>query len=154
MWDNGSMFSLLHGEPLAAGTTAPEFTLPDQSGRAVSLASLRGRNVVLVFYPRDHTPVCRKQLCEFRDSWSAAEASNTVVLGISTGTAATHEAFHREMSLPFPLLLDEGGGVSKQYRAKGLLWPVRTVYLIGADGRIRYARRGKPDPAEVLASVG
>lgn len=147
------MFSLLHGEPLEPGTPAPDFTLPDQSGAAVTLSALRGRNIVLVFYPRDHTPVCRRQLCEFRDNWDAAKASNTLVFGISSGTAGTHDSFHREMSLPFPLLLDADGKVAKLYRSKGLLWPVRTVYLIGADGRVRYSRRGKPEASEVLAAA-
>jgi len=66
------MFDWLFSEPLAVGTPAPDFSLPDQSGKVVSLASLKGRNVVLVFYPGDDTTVCRKQLCEFRDRWSDA----------------------------------------------------------------------------------
>jgi thioredoxin-dependent peroxiredoxin len=67
------MFSWLFSDPLRVGDVAPEFALPDQDGNIVSLASLCGKNVVLVFYPADETTVCTKQLCEFRDSWAMAQ---------------------------------------------------------------------------------
>src|SRR3954451_19947449 len=140
------MFDFLHGVPLAVGSEAPEFTLPDQDGNPVVLSKLRGKNVVLVFYPRDETPVCRQQLCEFRDQYQLAANRDTIVFGVNQGGASSHAGFRQKYSLPFPLLVDKGGQVARLYNAKGLLMTVRTVYLIGKDGRIRFARRGKPEP--------
>lgn len=138
--------------PLPVGSPAPDFTLPDDQGNAVGLSGLRGRNVVLVFYPGDDTPVCRRQLCEFRDRWDHAKERNTVVFGVNPQAAASHTRFREKHALPFPLLVDAGRRVAGLYRAGG--WIVRrTVYLIGPDGVIRYARRGKPAPDEVLAAA-
>ena len=146
------MLSSLFSDPLPVGKPAPDWNLRDQSGNAVSLASLRGKNVVLVFYPRDETPTCRAQLCEFRDAWEQAKAKNTVVFGINPQKASSHAGFRENNHLPFPLLVDEGGKVCSAYNARGLMTK-RTVYLIGPDGIIRYARRGKPPVAEVLATA-
>jgi thioredoxin-dependent peroxiredoxin len=143
----------LESPPLAPGTPAPDFTLRDQDGNPVTLSKLRGKNVVLVFYPRDETPVCRKQLCEFRDASPLTASADTLVFGVNPGNGASHTAFRERYNLPFPLLVDEGSKVAAQYRCRGLLWTVRTVYLIGKDGNIRYAKRGKPLPAEVLAAA-
>jgi peroxiredoxin Q/BCP len=115
------------------------------------LSRFRGRNVILVFYPRDQTPVCRAQLCEFRDCSELTSTRDTQVFGINPGNPASHAAFRDRYSLPFPLLVDEGSKVARLYRAKGLLWTLRTVYLISPDGHILFARRGKPAPEEVLA---
>ena len=147
------MLSLFHGNPLQPGTEAPNFTLPDQDGVSVTLSALRGGNVVLIFYPRDETPTCRKQLCEFRDRAQLTSSKDALVFGVNPGNAASHTGFRENLQLPFPLLIDEGSEVARLYRAKGLLWTVRTVYLIGRDGRIRYAQRGKPAPEEVLAAA-
>lgn len=147
------MFSFFAGPPLPPGSEAPEFTLPDQDGKQVSLRALRGRNVVLVFYPGDETPVCRKQLCEFRDRASVWQAKNTLVFGMNPGGAKSHSAFREKNRLGFPLLVDAGSRVAEAYRCKGWFMTSRTVYLIGPDGRIRYAKRGKPEPAEVLAAA-
>jgi peroxiredoxin Q/BCP len=146
------MLSWLFSTPLPPGTTAPDFTLPDQSGQPVHLADLRGRNVVLVFYPGDDTTVCRRQLCEFRDSWGAARERNLQVLGVNPQSAASHEKFQSRYAFPFPLLVDHGKKVASLYHANG---PIvrRTVYLIGPDGVIRYTRRGKPPVSEVLAAA-
>ncbi len=141
----------LFSQPLAVGSPAPDFQLPDQDGRIVTLAGLRGRNVVLVFYPADDTSVCTKQLCEFRDAWDLAQRKNTVVFGVNPGKG--HAKFRDKYKFPFPLLFDKGQKTGAAYRAKGLIVPKRTVYLIGPDGVIRYARRGKPLPEEVLAAA-
>lgn len=140
---------MIFSQPLAVGSPAPDFQLPDQDGRIVKLASLRGRNVVLVFYPADDTSVCTKQLCEFRDAWELAQQKNAVVFGVNPGKS--HAKFRDKYKFPFPLLFDERQKTGAAYRAKGLIVPKRTVYLIGPDGVIRYARRGKPLPEEVLA---
>lgn len=147
------MFDWLLGAPLRPGTPAPDFTLPDQDGNQISLSGLRGTNVVLVFYPADETPTCRQQLCEFRDSWESVKAKNAKVFGINPNNAASHTEFREKRSFPFPLLVDRGQEVAKQYRANGPVVVRRTVYLIGPDGVIRYAQRGKPLPAEVLKAA-
>ncbi len=139
-------------KPLEPGTEAPDFTLPDETGAAVQLSKLRGRNVVLVFYPGDDTPVCRRQLCEFRDEWQRARERNVEVFGVNPQSAASHAAFREKYRLPFRLLIDAGQKVGALYRTSGLIVR-RTVYLIGPDGVIRYARRGKPAVEEVLAAT-
>ncbi|HYO83783.1 MAG TPA: peroxiredoxin, partial [Bryobacteraceae bacterium] len=148
-----SMLSVLHGPPLPVGDVAPDWTLPDQEGSVVSLTKLLGRAVILIFYPRDETPVCRAQLCEFRDIYSEMLAAGVAVYGVNPGDSGSHAAFRDKLKLPFPLLVDSGGVVAKRYRAKGWLWPVRTVYVVGPDGRIRYSQRGKPSPDQVLAAA-
>jgi peroxiredoxin Q/BCP len=146
------MFDWLFSDPLPTGTKAPDFTLPQQDGKSVSLSKLRGKNVVLVFYPGDDTPVCRAQLCEFRDHWGQARKRNALVFGVNPAGAGSHSKFQEKYHLPFPLLVDAGQKVAALYRANGL-FVKRTVYLVGPDGAIRYAKRGKPDPAEVLAAA-
>ena len=147
------MLDWLFSDPLEVGTPAPDFTLPDDQGNLVSLKALRGKNVVLVFYPRDETTVCTQQLCEFRDNWADVQAKNTVVFGVNPQGAESHAAFRENRKYPFPLLTDKGQGMGDAYHTKGLIVK-RTVYLIGPDGLIRYAKRGKPEPAEVLAAAG
>jgi peroxiredoxin Q/BCP len=147
------MLSWLWSDPLAVGVKAPEFTLQDESGHAVSLAGLRGKNVVLVFYPGDDTSVCTKQLCAFRDHWKQAAEKNTVVYGVNPWSASSHMKFRDKFHFPFPLLVDAGQKVAALYHANGLFIK-RTVYLIGPDGTIRFGRRGVPEPDEVLAAAG
>jgi len=119
----------------------------------VALSSLRGRNVVLIFYPGDDTPFCSKQLCAFRDRKTYIEERNTVIYGVNPQDAGRHEKFRDKFRLPFPLLVDKGQAVGKLYRTKGLIVR-RTVYLIGPDGIIRFSQRGAPDPSDVLAAAG
>jgi len=144
------MFGLF-SDPLPVGSAAPNFSLPDDAGKQFTLSSLRGKNVVLVFYPGDDTMICRKQLCEFRDRWEQARMRNTVIFGVNPQSAASHVKFREKYHFPFPLLVDRDQKVSELYKANG--WMIkRTVYLIGPDGSIRYAKRGKPAPEEVLAT--
>jgi peroxiredoxin Q/BCP len=147
------MFDWLFSDPLPSGSQAPDFTLPQQDGKTVRLSKLRGKNVVLVFYPGDDTPVCRAQLCEFRDQWGEARKRNAQVFGVNPAGAGSHSKFQEKYHLPFPLLVDAGQKVAALYHANGL-FVKRTVYLIGPDGAIRYAKRGKPNPAEVFAAAG
>jgi len=146
------IFDWLFSDPLTIGSRAPDFTLPKQDGGSVSLSKLRGKNVVLVFYPGDDTPTCRKQLCEFRDQWSEVRKRNAQVFGVNPAGAGSHLKFQDKYHLPFPLLVDEGQKVAALYRANGI-FVKRTVYLIGPDGVVRYAKRGKPEPGEVLAAA-
>lgn len=145
------MLSWLWSDPLVVGAKAPEFTLQDEAGHAVSLSKLRGKNVVLVFYPGDDTSVCTKQLCDFRDHWKDAEKKNAVVYGVNPWSASSHMKFRDKFRFPFPLLVDSGQKVAELYHANGLFIK-RTVYLIGPDGVIRFAQRGVPSPQEVLAA--
>ena len=142
---------MIFSQPLPIGAPAPDFSLPDQDGHLVSLASLKGRNVVLVFYPADDTTVCTRQLCEFRDRWPLAQQKNVLVFGVNP--RRDHNKFRDKYRFPFPLLFDSRQKVGAAYHAKGLIVPKRTVYLIGPDGTIRFAKRGKPEPEEVLAAA-
>jgi len=144
------MLSWFSSSPLPAGTPAPDFTLPDDSGNLVTLSALRGHGVVLIFYPGDDTPGCTRQLCSFRDAWSEARARGIEVFGVNPQHSAKHRRFRDKFSFPFPLLVDRGQKVGALYQTKGLIVK-RTVYRIGPDGIIRFSRRGYPAPAEVLA---
>lgn len=146
------MLGWLFSDPLSAGSAAPDFTLPDDSGQKVTLSKLRGRNVVLVFYPGDDTPGCTKQLCQFRDDWAEARQRGIQIFGVNPQRAQSHQKFRRKFSFPFPLLVDHGQKVAELYHANGLIVK-RTVYLIGPDSRILFARRGMPSPHEVLAAA-
>ena len=146
------MFSWLFSDPLPVGQDAPDFTLRDHDSNPVSLAALRGKNIVLVFYPADETTLCTRQLCEFRDNWALAQSKDTVVFGINPANEATHAKFRANHGFPFSLLADPEQRTGADYRAKGLIVK-RTVYLIGKSGKIRYAKRGKPLPEEVLAAA-
>lgn len=146
------MLSWLFSKPLPVGAVAPDFTLADQDGKPVTLSGLRGKNVVLVFYPADETTVCRRQLCEFRDRVELARSRQALLLGVNPGNARSHANFRNREELPFPLLVDAGQRVASLYHANGLAVK-RTVYLVGKDGVIRFAKRGKPDPQEVLETA-
>jgi peroxiredoxin Q/BCP len=146
------MLDWLFSDPLPVGASAPEFTALDQDRNAVTLSHLRGHNVVLIFYPGDDTPVCTRQLCEFRDHWTEAQKHHTLVFGVNPAGAPSHDQFRRKYNLPFPILIDEGRRIAGLYHANGLIIR-RTVYLIGPDGSIRYGARGKPQVEDVLRSA-
>jgi peroxiredoxin Q/BCP len=150
--DNGQVFDWLFPDPLPVGSAAPDFTANDEHGRPVTLSRLRGHNVVLVFYPGDDTPTCTKQLCEFRDRWSDAQSRNALVFGVNPASASSHERFRGKYTLPFPILIDQGRRIASLYNCNSLIIR-RTVYLIGPDGSIRYAVRGKPQVEDVLRTA-
>ena len=143
------MFSQLFSDPLPVGTKAPDFTMRDDAGHSVTLSALKGRSVVLVFYPGDDTPGCTKQLCQFRDDWSEAVARGIEVFGVNPGSTDSHTRFRNKFHFPFPLLVDEGRKVATLYHCNGIIVK-RTVYRIDAEGIIRFAQRGMPAPHEVL----
>jgi thioredoxin-dependent peroxiredoxin len=146
------MMNWLFGPPLAVGTEAPAYRLADQSGGVVDLAELRGRPVVLVFYPGDDTAICTKQLCEIRDDWGQFSRLGAAVYGVNGQGPGAHAKFAAKYQFPFPLLVDSGWEMCRAYQCGwGLVR--RTVYVIGPDGRIAYAKRGKPSTAEILAAV-
>jgi thioredoxin-dependent peroxiredoxin len=100
---------------VAVGDKAPEFSLPDEAGTTVSLKSLKGTPVVLYFYPKDDTPGCTKEACDFRDSKQRLRKAGAVVLGVSLDGAESHKKFIAKFDLPFSLLCDEDASVSKAY---------------------------------------
>jgi peroxiredoxin Q/BCP len=146
------MSSWMPRDPLAIGSKAPDFSLPTETGKKVKLSAQRGKNVVLVFYPGDDTMICRKQLCEFRDTWPDTRGLNVVVFGVNPQNAESHREFRERYKFPFPLLVEADQQVAALYNSDGGMVN-RTVYLIGPDGKIRYARRGMPQPQEVLAAA-
>jgi thioredoxin-dependent peroxiredoxin len=146
------MLSWLPRDPLPVGSKAPDFTLPTETGKKVTLSALRGKNVVLVFYPSDDTLICSKQLCEFRDAWPDMRGHNVAVFGINPQSAESHREFRDHNKFPFSLLVDSDQRVAALYNSDGGMVN-RTVYLIGPTGLIRYARRGMPRPEEVLAAA-
>jgi thioredoxin-dependent peroxiredoxin len=147
------ILSFLFAHPLAVGAVAPDFSLLDEVGKQVRLSDFQGaKNVVLVFYPGDDTSVCTRQLCEFRDLWQEVVFKNTLVFGVNPQNAVKHSRFAAKYRFPFPLLVDKGQKIARQYGAAGFLVK-RTVYLIGKSGVIRFAQRGKPSAAVVLASA-
>ena len=149
---------------LMPGMTAPDFTLPSSAGGAVSLTGLRGKPVVLYFYPRDDTSGCTTQACEFRDRWADVVAAGAVVLGVSPDGLASHGKFRDKFRLPFPLLADEDHAVAEAYgswgeksmygrRYQGIL---RNTFIIGPDGVIQHVfEKVKPKghAAEVLRAL-
>jgi peroxiredoxin Q/BCP len=131
------------------GQPAPEFSLESNQGGRVSLADLRGKPVVLYFYPKDDTPGCTTQACDLRDAWTEFERRGATVLGVSPDSIDSHEEFSKKFSLPFPLLADPDHAVAEAYGAwgdkknygrtyKGI---IRSGFVIGADGTLAAAKR-------------
>jgi thioredoxin-dependent peroxiredoxin len=130
---------------LEIGSPAPDFTLPDQDGNAVSLAGLRGQRVVIYFYPKDDTPGCTKEACNFRDQWAAFEQHGIKVLGISKDDGASHNKFIAKYSLPFTLLSDaEPCPVAAAYESYGLkkfmgreyMGMMRHTFVVDPEGNL------------------
>jgi peroxiredoxin Q/BCP len=126
---------------LQYGATAPDFELPDGSGKPVRLSQYRGSNaVVLYFYPKDDTGVCTKQACGFRDDFARFQSAGAVILGVSDDSSESHRQFSSKYQLPFTLLSDTGGRVRKLYgvsRKFGVL-PGRVTFVIDRDGVVRH----------------
>ncbi len=115
---------------LTVGTVAPDFSVKDTNGNIVTLASLKGKKVVMYFYPKDDTPGCTKEACSFRDNYSVYQEKGIVVLGVSQDDEAAHQAFTTKFSLPFPLLADVGGALSKAYEVDAGGYAKRVTYAI------------------------
>ena len=127
-----------------AGEPAPDFELKSDSGETVSLSSLKGKPVVLYFYPRDDTPGCTAQACAIRDAWGEFQAKGAVVLGVSPDDEASHVKFKEKYDLPFPLLADPDHKVAEAYGAWGerknygktYMGIKRSTFVIGPDGDV------------------
>ena len=122
------------------GDNAPNFTLPDQEGRMVSLADFLGKTaVVLYFYPKDDTPGCTKEACTFRDSYEIFKEQGAEVIGVSSDTPESHKKFASKYHLPFTLLSDTDGGLRKLYGVpKAGLFPGRVTYVIDKQGVVKH----------------
>jgi peroxiredoxin Q/BCP len=101
------------------GDQAPDFETVDDQNNRVKLSDLRGKRVVLYFYPKDDTPGCTRQACGFRDAYSNVEGKNSVVLGVSPDDVESHQAFKSKFSLPFPLLVDQDHSIAEAYSVWG-----------------------------------
>lgn len=150
---------------LDRGDRAPDFTLPDQDGEAVSLADFRGRSVVVYFYPADDTPGCTKEACQFNENLEAFAASDVAVVGISPDGADKHQRFRRKHGLELTLLTDADRSVMAAYGAFGektlygkkTVGVIRSTFLVGPDGTVQrawYNVRADGHAAKVLAEVG
>ena len=146
---------------LQIGTKAPDFTLFDKNGNAISLSQFLGKRVVLYFYPKDNTPGCTRQACAFAGAYKEFEARDVVVIGISRDSVASHQKFAEKYELPFILLSDpdrvaiEAYGVwqEKKNYGKVSMGVVRSTYLIDKEGKIEAVMpKVKPDTnaAEIL----
>jgi peroxiredoxin Q/BCP len=123
---------------LKVNDKAPQFVLPDDQGGQFSLAEQAGQKILLVFYPGDNTPVCTKQLCDYRDGVEAFAGLGVQVVGISDDSAESHRKFRQKYDLPFTLLSDPGLEVAALYDSKGMLGMKRSVFLVDEAGVIRY----------------
>ncbi len=138
-------------DQVATGDAAPEFELPDQNGELHSLEDYRDQWVVLYFYPKDETPGCTTEACEFRDNIFAYRELNAQILGVSLDDVESHKAFAENHGLPFPLLADVDGLVSTAYGVKtrmfGMTVAKRQTFIIAPDGSIA-KHYEKVDPSE------
>jgi peroxiredoxin Q/BCP len=130
---------------LQIGDPAPDFTLPDQAGTAVKLSQFKGQRVVIYFYPKDDTPGCTKEACNFRDQWGAFEKQAITVLGISKDGASSHAKFIAKYDLPFTLLSDAepcpvaaayGSYGLKKFMGKEYMGMMRHTFVVDAEGKI------------------
>ena len=147
------------------GAPAPDFELASDEGETVTLSALRGKPVVLYFYPKDDTPGCTTEACEFRDAYDRFRKQGVEILGVSPDTEASHQKFKSKYELPFPLLADpdhraaEAYGVWKEKRNYGKTYMgiERSTFVIDADGKVAKAMRGiRPagHAAKVLETLG
>ena len=149
---------------IEAGKKAPAFSLKDQDGKTVKLADFAGKNVVLYFYPKDDTPGCTTEACNFRDEHSKLQKAGAVVLGVSPDSEARHAKFRAKYSLPFTLLADTEHEVAEKYGAWGekslygkkYMGILRSTFLIGKDGKVAKVWdkvKVKEHAAEVLEAL-
>ncbi len=127
-------------DPLV-GKPAPDFTSTAQDGTGVHLAALRGKTVVVYFYPKDETPGCTKEACSFRDAWEAIGKTGATLVGISADGAESHKSFAAHYKLPFLLLSDPQGTIGQSYGVPFQGHHQRQTFVIGPDGRVRKAYR-------------
>ena len=129
---------------LKAGDKAPDFTATDQNGKTISLADFKGKNVILYFYPKDDTPGCTAEACDFRDNYQSLVGKGFEVIGVSTDDEKSHKKFESKYNLPFTLIADAdkhiveayGVWVEKNMYGKKYMGTARTTFIIDGDGVI------------------
>jgi len=130
---------------LKAGDKAPDFNSKDQNGEEVSLANFKGKTVILYLYPKDDTPGCTAEACDFRDNYQSLIGKGYEVVGVSTDDSKSHKKFETKYSLPFPLIADEDKSINEAYGVwaeknmygKKYMGTARTTFIIDADGIIK-----------------
>jgi peroxiredoxin Q/BCP len=143
----GSASSSASSAPVAAegddlvGKPAPDFTATAQDGKVVHVAALKGKPVVVYFYPKDETPGCTKEACSFRDKWQALAATGAVLVGVSADTVDSHKAFAANHQLPFLLVSDPDGAIGQKYGVPFHGMHKRQSFVIGADGNVKKVYR-------------
>lgn len=143
---------------LKVGQEAPDFELEDEQGNRVRLADFRGKSsVVLMFYPKDETPGCTRQMCAARDDYDRYKEAGVAVFGVNPAGAAEHQRFVERHGLKTPMLVDDGARVARAYDA---LMPIlilnivnRTVVGIDTDGKVRFYERGMPSTDRILSAL-
>lgn len=149
---------------LQAGDKAPDFTLSDSDGNNISLGDFKGKKVVLFFYPKDDTPGCTQEACDFRDRYTVFSEKNAVILGISKDGSKSHVKFRDKFNLPFILLSDENTEVMQKYDVwkeksmygKKYMGAIRTTFIIDEKGIIEKVYKNvkvKDHAEEVLSAI-
>ena len=134
---------------LEIGKKAPEFSVRYQEGKTVKLSDFKGKNIILYFYPKDDTPGCTKEACNFRDSYDIFRKNGIEILGVSKDSADSHKKFIGKYNLPFKLLSDEDGKICEKYGAwvekslygRKYIGIARTTFLIDKEGKIKHIFR-------------
>ena len=142
---------------LAVGTKAPSFRTIDDEGNTVSLSDFQGKIVVLYFYPKDDTPGCTKEAQSFRDKYEDYQNKDMVVLGVSRDDQASHQQFKEKYGLPFKLLVDTDGAITKAYDVDGGGYAKRVTYIIDGEGTITYVDANvntSSHAQDILSAVG
>jgi peroxiredoxin Q/BCP len=142
---------------LTVGTDAPAFTAKDTNGNTVSLSDFAGKTVVLYFYPKDDTPGCTKQAQSFRDNYAEYQGKEMVVLGVSRDDEASHKQFTEKYGLPFNLLADTDGAITKAYDVDGGGYAKRVTYVIDSEGKIAHVDASVNTAShaqDILAAIG
>ena len=139
---------------IPVGEPAPDFSAVDHKQQPIRLSTLLAAHpVVMVFYPADYTPGCTKQLCAVRDDWSEFQKRNALVLGVNPADATKHASFAEKYSFPFPIVVDENSSIAAAYGCKGKLFPQRTVYVIGSDGKVKLGESGMVPHEKIFAAL-
>ncbi len=142
---------------LTSGIQAPNFTTTDDQGNTVSLKDFAGKVVVLYFYPKDDTPGCTKEAQSFRDNYEQYQAKDMVVLGVSMDDETSHKQFKEKYGLPFTLLADKDGAITKAYDVEGGGYSKRVTYIIDDKGMISHvdaAVKTDSHAQDILAMMG
>ena len=143
-------------EHLNVGEKAPDFESVDQEGKKIKLSHFKGSPVVLYFYPKDNTPGCTAEACNFRDNLESLQSHGIKVLGVSVDDEKSHKKFQEKYNLNFPLVVDDKKSITESYKAKGMFGAKRITYIIDGDGKIAFVYpKVKPNghAVEVLEKI-